>query len=79
MRRYKHVIMSIDYLLYHRTGIPVDKRYVIDHIEGYKSKFDYMYEIDDNYEHTLYIERVIKTPKQQAGETGDTPGVNPVP
>jgi hypothetical protein len=79
MRGYTYVFVTVPYELYGRSGISVDRRYFIKDIETQTDKYDYSYEIDDNYAHTLYIERVIRTEKQQAGETGDTPGVNLVP
>lgn len=79
MRKYTYVFVQIQYELYGRSGIAIDKRHFIKDIETQASKFDYEYEIDDNYEHTLYIERVIRTPKQPAGGTVDTPGINLAP
>lgn len=74
MRKFTYVFVSVPYNLYCRSGLAVDKRYFIKDIETLTNEFSYQYEIDANYEHTLYIERVIKTPKQPAGETVDTPG-----
>jgi hypothetical protein len=79
MRKYTYVFIQIPYELYGRSGIAIDKRHFVKDIETQADKFDYSYEIDDNYEHTLYIERVIRTPKQQAGGTVDTPGDNLAP
>jgi hypothetical protein len=64
MRKYKYVCIEARYDLYTRTILSVDRRYFVQEVEQRKNEFNYMYEIDDNYEHTLYIERVIKTPKQ---------------
>lgn len=79
MHKYKCVRVYVSYEAYHRTGLSVNKRYLIDELESDPKKFDYAYEIDDNYEHTLYIERVIRTQKGPAGGTVDTPGANLVP
>jgi hypothetical protein len=79
MRKFTYVFVQIPYDLYNRSGIAVDKRHFIRDIESMNHQYDYMYEIDDNYEHTLYIERVIKTPKPPAGGTADTPGPNLAP
>lgn len=74
MRRYTYVFITVPYELYGRSGLSVDKRFFIKDIETQVDKYNYAYEIDDNYEHTLYIERVIRTPKQPAGGTVDAPG-----
>lgn len=79
MRRYIYVCIEARYDLYTRTILPIDKRHFIDAVEQQRDKFDFMYEVDDNYEHTLYIERVIKTPKQPVGGTVDAPGPSLVP
>jgi hypothetical protein len=79
MRKFTYVFVQIPYEIYGRSGISVDKRYFIRDIETLPNQTDYLYEIDDNYEHTLYIERVIKTPKPPAGGTVDTPGHNLAP
>jgi hypothetical protein len=79
MRKYRYVCIEAKYDLYTRTILSIDRRYFIDEVEQQRDKFDFMYEIDDNYEHTLYIERVIKTPKPPAGGTVDTQGHNLAP
>jgi hypothetical protein len=79
MRKYKYVCIDVKYDRYTRSMLSIDRRYFIDEVEQQREKFDFLYEIDTNYEHTMYIERVIKTPKQPAGGTVDTPVVNLVP
>jgi hypothetical protein len=74
MRKYRYVCIEAKYDLYTRTILSIDRRYFVQEVEQQRDKFDFLYEIDDQYEHTLYIERVIKTAKQPAGGTVDAPG-----
>lgn len=79
MRKYRYVCIESRYDLYTRSILPIDKRYFTKEIEQQVARYDYRYEIDDNYDHTLYIERVIRTEKQPTGGTVDTPGSDLVP
>lgn len=74
--KYVYVLLQSD--RYSCTFVPVDRSKFVDHVCR-SAEYDYQFVIDENYEDSIYVDKITRTLKQQAGETGDTPGVKLVP
>lgn len=74
-----YIYVFLDRKRYTRNAVKITKQEALALIAS-EDKYDNKFVLDLEYEDTVYIEHFHYSDKpQQAGETGDTPGVNLVP